>query len=57
MMMMCWSPTTRAFAEAVLRVYDDESMWQRLSTGGRLNIERHFSRDGARSVARLLGNP
>jgi glycosyltransferase involved in cell wall biosynthesis len=49
---------SRAFAEAVLRVYDDEALWQRLSTGGRLNIERHFSRDVARAALRgLLGNP
>jgi len=48
----------RAFAEAVLRVYDDESLWQRLSTGGRLNIERFFSRDVARTALRgLLGTP
>jgi len=48
----------RAFAEAVLRVYDDESLWQRLSTGGRLNIERFFSRDVARAALRgLLGTP
>jgi glycosyltransferase involved in cell wall biosynthesis len=48
----------RAFAEAVLRVYDDESLWQRLSTGGRLNIQRFFSRDVARAALRgLLGTP
>jgi glycosyltransferase involved in cell wall biosynthesis len=46
----------RAFADAVRDVYDDESLWQRLSTGGRRNIERHFSRDVARVALReLLG--
>jgi len=50
--------SARSFAEAVLRVYDDESLWQRLSTGGRLNIERFFSRDVARTALRgLLGTP
>jgi glycosyltransferase involved in cell wall biosynthesis len=44
----------RAFADAVPRVYDDESLWQQLSTGGRRNIERHFSRDVARAALRGL---
>jgi GT2 family glycosyltransferase len=46
----------RAFANAVQRVYDDEALWQRLSAGGRRNIDRYFSRDVARRALRdLLG--
>jgi len=46
----------RAFAEAVHRAYDDEALWQRLSAGGRRNIDRYFSRDVARAALReLLG--
>jgi len=45
----------RAFAEAMRRAYDDETLWQRLSTGGRRNIEQYFSRDVARrALADLL---
>ena len=45
------------FAEAVLRGYHDEALWQRLAAAGRANVERHFSADAARAVVRrvLLG--
>ncbi|MCL2309986.1 MAG: glycosyltransferase [Proteobacteria bacterium] len=33
-----------AFAEAIARVYQDEVLWNRLSSAGRANIEAHFSR-------------
>ncbi len=32
------------FAEAVLRVYDDETLWQKLSAGGQAFVEEVFSR-------------
>jgi GT2 family glycosyltransferase/glycosyltransferase involved in cell wall biosynthesis len=41
-----------AFADAVRRLHDDEALWNRLSAGGRANIERHFSRDVARRALR-----
>jgi GT2 family glycosyltransferase len=45
----------QAFADAIAQVYRDEALWQRLSTGGRDNIGRHFSRDVARSaITRLI---
>ena len=45
----------RAFAEAMRRAYDDEAIWQRLSTGGRRNVDKYFSRDVARkALAELL---
>jgi GT2 family glycosyltransferase/glycosyltransferase involved in cell wall biosynthesis len=44
-----------AFADAVVRAYRDEALWQRLSAGGRENIRSHFSRDVARSaITRLI---
>jgi O-antigen biosynthesis protein len=43
-----------AFATAVQRVYDDRALWEKLSAGGRVNVERHFSRDVARAALREL---
>ncbi|GAB2501780.1 glycosyltransferase [Lysobacter humi (ex Lee et al. 2017)] len=50
--------TPEAFADAVLRLYRDEALWNRLAAAGRANIERHFSLDAARDVARrvILGD-
>lgn len=39
-----------AFADAVLRLYRDEALWNRLSAHGRDNIARHFSLDAARDT-------
>ncbi|MCL2297367.1 MAG: glycosyltransferase, partial [Proteobacteria bacterium] len=36
-----------AFAEAIARVYRDETLWRQLSSAGRANVEAHFSRDVA----------
>lgn len=35
------------FANAIARVYDDETLWLRLSNGGLANLQRHFSFDVA----------
>ena len=43
-----------AFARAVARVYEDRALWERLSAGGRANIERHFSRAVARDALSTL---
>jgi len=43
-----------AFAAAVLRVYEDRRLWQRLSEGGRANVMRHFSPAVAREALREL---
>lgn len=37
-----------SFADAIVRAYTDEALWNRLSRGGLANVERHFSRDVAR---------
>ncbi len=45
------------FAQAILRLYRDEALWQRLAAGGLANVARHFSLDAARDTVRrvLLG--
>jgi GT2 family glycosyltransferase len=35
--------TPEAFANAIVRAYDDEQLWQALSDGALDNLERHFS--------------
>jgi GT2 family glycosyltransferase/glycosyltransferase involved in cell wall biosynthesis len=43
------------FAGAIVRLYHDEHLWNRLASGGRDNIRNHFSRDVARStITRLI---
>lgn len=46
------------FADAVVRLYDDAVLWQRLAENGRINLQQHFSLDAGREVVRrvLLGN-
>jgi GT2 family glycosyltransferase/glycosyltransferase involved in cell wall biosynthesis len=43
-----------AFADAVLRLYLDKELWERLSTNGRDNITRHFSLDAARGTVQRV---
>lgn len=43
-----------AFADAVVRLYRDEALWQRLAAGGLSNVAEHFSADAARDVVRRL---
>jgi GT2 family glycosyltransferase len=46
----------QAFADAVLRLYDDRELWETLAAHGVENVERHFSFDAAReALRRLLG--
>ena len=44
----------QAFADAVVRLYRDESLWNRLSRNGLDNVARHFSMDAARDVMRKV---
>lgn len=43
-----------AFADAVLRLHDDEALWNRIAAHGRDNVARHFSADAARATVRTL---
>jgi O-antigen biosynthesis protein len=40
--------TADAFADAVVRLVDDDALWRRLRDGGWENTRRFFSRDAAR---------
>jgi hypothetical protein len=43
------------FADAIVRLYHDEALWNQLAAGGRENIRTYFSRDVARStITRLI---
>ncbi len=42
------------FAAAVIRLYQDESLWNRLSTGGLENVRAHFSVEHARENLALI---
>jgi glycosyltransferase involved in cell wall biosynthesis len=35
--------TAEAFADAVVRLYEDEALWEKLSRNGLENVQRHFS--------------
>src|SRR6185295_14988602 len=44
-----------AFADAIVRAYEDEVLWHTLAAAGIENIRRYFSRDVARgAVSRLI---
>ncbi len=44
-----------AFADAVVRAYRDQALWEQLAAGGRDNVSRHFSREVATAaIAELL---
>jgi GT2 family glycosyltransferase/glycosyltransferase involved in cell wall biosynthesis len=40
----------QAFADAVLRLYEDAALWQRLREGGYANTQRYFSPEAARAT-------
>ncbi|MGE8279821.1 MAG: glycosyltransferase [Stenotrophomonas sp.] len=43
-----------AFAGAVLRLYDDAGLWQRLADNGQANIAEHFSMEAARQAVQRV---
>jgi glycosyltransferase involved in cell wall biosynthesis len=43
-----------AYADAIVRLYDDEALWTRLRDAGLRNVERHFSLDAGREVVRRV---
>ncbi len=46
--------TPQDFADAVVRLYSDEALWNALSRGGLDNVARYFSMDAARDVVRRV---
>ncbi len=45
-----------AFAEAVVRAYQDQALWEQLSAAGLDNVSRYFSRDAARDALQGLAD-
>lgn len=43
-----------AFADAMVRLHDDDALWQTLSGNGRRNVAAHFSADAALATVRQL---
>jgi O-antigen biosynthesis protein len=43
-----------AFAQAIVRAYGDESLWDKLSGGGLQNVRRHFSMEAAFPAVRRV---
>ena len=44
----------QAFADAVVRLYQDQALWERLSHNGLENVQRHFSMAAAHDVVRRV---
>jgi O-antigen biosynthesis protein len=45
-----------AYADAIVRLYNDENLWKRLSTGGLGNVLKHFSFEAAeKAIHRIFG--
>jgi glycosyltransferase involved in cell wall biosynthesis len=46
---------TDAFADAVVRLYQDEMLWQHLADNGKAHVGQHFSQDAAgKALDRLI---
>lgn len=49
---------TESFVDEIIRLYNDEALWHRLSEGSLANVSEHFSRDAARQVLKdILSEP
>ena len=44
----------KAFADAVVRLYGDATLWMELSLNGHDNVARHFSGNAARGALRRI---
>ncbi|WP_108813097.1 glycosyltransferase, partial [Xanthomonas fragariae] len=51
---VCVADDADAFASAIVRLYQDAALWQRLADNGLRNVARHFSLDAARDTVREL---
>ncbi|WP_164739744.1 glycosyltransferase [Xanthomonas sp. BRIP62411] len=51
---VCVADDADAFANAIVRLYRDAALWQRLADNGLHNVARHFSLDAARGTVREL---
>ena len=46
--------TARDFADAIVRLYEDEALWTRIRDAALRNVETHFSLDAGRDVVRRV---
>ncbi|PPU76875.1 MULTISPECIES: glycosyltransferase [Xanthomonas] len=51
---VCVADQADAFADAIVRLYQDATLWQRLAHNGLRNVAEHFSLDAARDTVRTL---
>ncbi|MGV7164395.1 glycosyltransferase [Xanthomonas citri] len=51
---VCVADDADAFAAAIVRLYQDATLWQRLADNGLRNVAEHFSLDAARATVREL---
>ncbi|MCE4371126.1 glycosyltransferase [Xanthomonas hortorum] len=51
---VCVADNADAFAAAIVHLYQDAALWQRLADNGLRNVAQHFSLDAARSTVRTL---
>ncbi|WP_372361166.1 glycosyltransferase [Xanthomonas sp. NCPPB 1325] len=51
---VCVADDADAFASAIVRLYQDAALWQRLADNGLRNVARHFSLEAARDTVRAL---
>ncbi|QBG87559.1 glycosyltransferase [Xanthomonas oryzae] len=51
---VCVADDANAFAAAIVRLYQDTALWQRLADNGLRNVAEYFSLDAARATVRAL---
>ncbi|UUF80200.1 glycosyltransferase [Xanthomonas oryzae pv. oryzae] len=51
---VCVADDANAFAAAIVRLYQDAALWQRLADNGLRNVAEYFSLDAARATVRAL---
>ncbi|MCS3745528.1 MULTISPECIES: glycosyltransferase [unclassified Xanthomonas] len=51
---VCVADEADAFANAIVRLYQDAAQWQKLADNGLRNVAEHFSLDAARATVREL---
>ncbi|MEA9580253.1 glycosyltransferase [Xanthomonas nasturtii] len=51
---VCVADEADAFARAIVRLYQDAALWQKLADNGLRNVAEHFSLDAARATVREL---
>ncbi|MCC4633568.1 glycosyltransferase [Xanthomonas dyei] len=51
---VCVADEADAFASAIVRLYQDAALWQKLADNGLRNVAEHFSLDAARATVRKL---